>query len=169
MAQRGTPEKKAKELFLEALRDGLPVIDAADLSGRGRRTLYRWRQLDRDFAAAWDEAYDAGADMLEQEAQRRAVEGVLEPVMYQGEVVERVRKYSDTLLIFLLKARRPKRFADFSEMRVTGQNGGPLKVEHDAPTAARLLAGLVDAGLVRPPDAGVADAEGQPVLPAPAD
>ena len=35
-----------------------------------------------------------------------------EPRFYEGEVCGYVRKYSDTLLIFLLKARRPAKYQD---------------------------------------------------------
>ena len=43
---------------------------------------------------------------------RRALEGGEEPVFYQGKIVGSVRKYSDTLLMFMLKARRPERYRD---------------------------------------------------------
>ena len=51
-------------------------------------------------------------DELEAEARRRAVQGVRQPVFHQGKVVGHIRKYSDLLLIFLLKHRRPEIFAD---------------------------------------------------------
>ena len=45
---------------------------------------------------------------MEAEARRRGVEGTLKPVFYKGEECGQVREYSDTLLIFLLKAHDPK-------------------------------------------------------------
>src|SRR6202046_5839068 len=53
--------------------------------GRGHRGPHRWR----DFAGAWDEAIECGTERLEDEAIRRALES------------------SDTMLIFMLKARKP--------------------------------------------------------------
>lgn len=44
------------------------------------------------------------------EAFRRAVEGIGEDRFFKGDVVGRVTRYSDRLLMFLLKARRPERF-----------------------------------------------------------
>ena len=42
---------------------------------------------------------------MEDEAVRRAVEGVPRPVFYQGQIVGAVQEYSDELLIRMLKAR----------------------------------------------------------------
>ena len=47
-----------------------------------------------------------------------------EPVYYQGEVVGQVQRYSDTLLMFLLKGRRPEKFKDRTEL--TGKDGAPI-------------------------------------------
>ena len=55
--------------------------------------------------------------MIEAEARRRAVDGVDEPVYYQGKEVGTVRRYSDVLLIFLLKGLRPQRFNLESHLR----------------------------------------------------
>jgi hypothetical protein len=47
---------------------------------------------------------------LEDEAVRRAYEGWLKPVFYQGRQCGAVRRYSDKLLMFLLKGWRPERY-----------------------------------------------------------
>ena len=52
-------------------------------------------------------------DILEAEAHRRAVEGVEEPVgWYKGQAGGTVRRYSDVLLMFLLKGVLPERYKD---------------------------------------------------------
>jgi hypothetical protein len=79
--------KKAK--FLHLLADLGNITLAALGAGLGRRTVYGWRKKDPDFAAAWDDALEIGADALEDEARRRAMAG------------------SDLLLIFLLKGAKP--------------------------------------------------------------
>lgn len=105
-------DKKRGE-FLAALRDtGGNVSRACELATIQRRTVYDWRDADRDFATAWDEAVEFGTDELEEEARRRAYMGVDEPVFYQGEECGAIRKYSDTLLIFLLKGRRPDKYRE---------------------------------------------------------
>ena len=50
----------------------------------------------------WDEALDRSADALEEEARRRAFEGVDEPMYYKGEQIGTTKKYSDVLIMFLL-------------------------------------------------------------------
>jgi hypothetical protein len=67
-----------------------------------------------------------GVDALEEEALRRGVEGVLEPVWYNGEIVGHRRKYSDNLLMFMLKGRRPETFRDNASVEHSGQGGAPL-------------------------------------------
>lgn len=57
-------------------------------------------------------ALDIGADSLEDEAVRRARDGYDKPVYQQGQCVGQVRKYSDTLMVFLLKGARPKKYRD---------------------------------------------------------
>lgn len=120
-AHRLTPKKQAA--FLDALRAGLSVSHAARLSGFARRTWYDHRAADPAFAAAWDDASEEGADRLEDEAVRRAVEGVRteKTVTSQGRalrdeagalVKDVTIDYSDTLLIFLLKGRRPQKYAE---------------------------------------------------------
>jgi hypothetical protein len=107
---RRTPEKDAG--FLERLSRGASVSAAAKGAGYARRSLYRWRAADAELAAAWDDALEVDTDLLEDEALRRALHGVAEPRFYEGKARGHVQKYSDTLLIFLLKARRPEKYSD---------------------------------------------------------
>lgn len=59
----------------------------------GRRTHYNWLE-DPDYADAFSDAEDQAVDTLEEEARRRALES------------------SDTLLIFLMKSRRPELYRE---------------------------------------------------------
>lgn len=101
-----------REKFLSALSDCGNVSSACLATALARRTAYNWRHSDKAFSAVWDAAQELGTDALEDEAARRAAEGTLKPVFYQGNECGRIREYSDTLLIFLLKARRPERFKE---------------------------------------------------------
>jgi hypothetical protein len=109
-------------------------MDACTASSVPRRTAYQWRSDVPEFAAAWEEALDEAADRMEREAFRRAVEGVEKPVfgsMGQGlgsGEVGRVREYSDTLLIFLLKAAKPEKYRERSEARMSGEGGGAITI-----------------------------------------
>lgn len=117
---------KTREAFLLALEDTANVSKACKRAKLPRRSAYDWRRDDADFAAAWDTAIDRGTDALEDEAVRRATEGTLKPVFYKGEKCGSIREYSDTLLMFMLKARRPEKFKERTESQITGRNGGPI-------------------------------------------
>lgn len=63
--------RKKKARFLAALLNRPTqtppnVGRAARIAGIGRKTAYRWRDNDPEFAAAWDEAKDAALDDLEE-------------------------------------------------------------------------------------------------------
>lgn len=117
---------KKREKFLDALAETASVVKACEIAKVGRRTVYDWRKNDEAFADAWDDALDVGTDALEDEATRRAFEGWDEPVHYQGVATSTIRKYSDTLLMFMLKARRPERFKDRAAHEHSGKDGGPI-------------------------------------------
>ncbi len=108
-----TPKKK--ERFLELLGEGASVTRAAAAVGIQRRTAYAARAANAEFAAEWDEAIESGSDVIEDEALRRATQGVENDVYFQGQPCGTVRTYSDTLLIFLLKARRPEKFREHAK------------------------------------------------------
>ena len=111
--------KDRREAFLRALTDSGLVTIAAKIAGITRARVYQVRKEDTNFAAAWGEAEEQAANALEAGAWRRAVEGVPEPLVSSGKVVRdddgqplAIRRYSDTLMLALLKARRPERFKD---------------------------------------------------------
>lgn len=178
-ATKATPEKEANDLakvvFLSALADAATIGEAAIEAGINRVTAYRWKETDEEFAVAWDDALEAGTEKLETAAIRRAVEGVEEPVIYQGQLtpvyemnpdgtpkmveVEEpngqggmmrvrkpvqarnpdgspkfltIRRPSDTLMIFMLKARRPNMYRERGSIEHTGPGGKALP----APVAA---------------------------------
>ena len=78
----------------------------------GRRTHYDWLETDEGYTARFKEAEEGVTEALEAEARRRAQVGVEEPVHFQGKRIDTIRRYSDTLLIFLLKARRPDTYRE---------------------------------------------------------
>ena len=113
-----TPEKRAQ--FLALLSEYGNVTRAAEESGCGRIMLYKIRREDESFAAEWEDAAMIGAARLEDEARKRAAEGWEEPVWYQGEQCGTVRKFSDTLLICLLKAHHPDKYRENIKQTVEG-------------------------------------------------
>ncbi len=112
------------EAFLTWLSKGYSPKFAAEKIGIRRETFFDWRDKDPLFAAAWKKAIDAGTDFFEDEARRRAAEGVDRPVFQMGECVGFTREYSDSLLAMQLKGRRPERYGDTTKH--VGAEGGAI-------------------------------------------
>lgn len=108
---------KTRARFLEALAATCNVSKACRLSRVARNSVYDWRDHDPVFAAQWAEALDRGGEVLEDEAVRRAKDGLRKPVYQGGKLVGHVREYSDTLLIFLLKGAKPNKYGERVEHR----------------------------------------------------
>jgi|SRR5581483_3478559 len=143
-----TPEKaEARAIFLQKLSEGETVVDAASSTDFDRATFYRWRDSDPKFAADWEIAYTHGTDALEAEAQRRGMAGVEKPITVAGRR-EVIREYSDTLLIFLLKARRPDKYARFERPVGTVDNPLTVKVSRDADDLAGVAEVLARVGVL---------------------
>jgi hypothetical protein len=158
--------------FLDALRATGVVSRACRVVGVSSAEIARRRKTDGDFDAAFENAMEDATDTLEGEARRRAVEGIEEPIVYQGSlspVWERgeagelilepssngetrpvqarnedgslkwltVRKFSDPMLMFLLKGNRVKYGTERTEL--TGKGGEPLTIDATA-RAARVAA-----------------------------
>ena len=98
---------KTKTAFLKHYAENGVVLYACRAAGIGRTTFYDWLKKDKRFAELHAQATEDAIDVLEQEAKRRAVDGWDEPVYQKGEEVGKVRKYSDNLLITLLKGKKP--------------------------------------------------------------
>lgn len=96
---KNTPSKK--EQFIEQLQRDGNVTRSCEAVNLARSTVYGWKRESEEFAAQWDQAVDAGVGALEDEAVRRALKG------------------SDTLLIFLLKANKPEKYAERVKQDVT--------------------------------------------------
>lgn len=141
-----TPEKLTA--FCAALAETCNVGRACSAVGISRWTAYQWRKAMPDFAEAWDDAMRAGVLALEDEAHRRAFEGIDEPVFYKGDETGSIRKYSDTLAIFLLKAHDPDKYRENSKVELNGRLaiGDMSEDEIRAELAALVAAGVVPTG-----------------------
>jgi len=135
----------------------------------GRRTVYQWRDGDDAFAARFYEAVERSTELMEVEAFRRAVRGVEKPV-YQGkELVGHIREYSDVLLIFALKARKPLIYRERIDMKHSGEVAHKHEKLTDEELDARIaelvrkdpdLRSVLRKAGVFEPDGGAASPEG---------
>ncbi len=126
-----TPIKKTEnqtwqEKFIARLSKTGVVTVSARFAKISRKTAYLHRAEDDNFAGLWEDALAESADLLEEEARRRAYTGVVTPKTIAGEAVN-VREYSDTLLIFLLKGAKPDKFRERRE--ISGPGGGAVRIK----------------------------------------
>ncbi|TDE85306.1 terminase [Deinococcus sp. S9] len=112
---------KKREAFILALAVTGNVSAACKKAKVSRQTVYLYKREDPAFAAAWDEAEAIYVELLEAEADRRAVEGTVKTIYYQGIPVGQERQYSDTLLMFRLKALRPDKYRENSTVKHDGE------------------------------------------------
>ncbi len=113
--------KTAQRAALSAYAQTGNLRLALEAAKVGRRTHYDWLRDDPEYAAAFERAREEAADRLEEEAVRRAIQGVRrkrftargDPVI-DPETKQQYEElvYSDTLLIFLLKGLRPEKFRE---------------------------------------------------------
>lgn len=111
-----TEEKQyIQAVFLVAFSEQANVSLACEQAGVDRSTVYRWLESDPEFAAGWEVAEQKADDVLRREAYRRGVIGYEEPIVSLGKLVYgtdgqpmTVRKYSDVLLLTLMRARMPE-------------------------------------------------------------
>jgi hypothetical protein len=112
--------------FLTALSETGSVTKATDAARISYTTPYAHAKKFPEFNTYWEVALAVAGDRLEEEARRRAVEGVEEP-MYsaKGDFLGYKRVYSDTLLAMLLKAAKPDKYKDRSAVEVTDKTPPP--------------------------------------------
>lgn len=103
-----------KPRFLKRLAETANVREACRAAKISRDTAYAHYKQDKVFASRWDEALDDATDILEMEARRRAYKGTNKPVTFRGKITATYKEYSDTLLMFLLRAHRPAKYAERS-------------------------------------------------------
>jgi transposase len=107
-----------QQVFVEHYRDTASLTDAARLTGISRSTAYNLLNSPDGaaFRAAIEEA-GRGADViLEATALERAVNGQEEIVYFQGRRVGVRWKYDNRLLMSLLRARNPLKYAPLNEI-----------------------------------------------------
>lgn len=131
-----TSRVNRSHIFLKAYAETGSITRASQAAQINRSMHYRRMEQDPAYKAAFQVAHEIAVAVLEDEAIRRAVEGVEEPVVYKGEftflpkvdeegvlVLDAegnpikgkplvIRKYSDQLLQFLLRGAKPEKYRE---------------------------------------------------------
>lgn len=105
LVARPTIPQAALDAFVKAIREGATVAEACTAAHIGETTARRYRDSFPEFAQAWADAYEARTDLLEQEAEKRAL--------------NRMDPESGRLITFLLRGRRRKVYGDKLEVDAT--------------------------------------------------
>lgn len=109
--------------FLEKLSETGNVRKSCRHVKKSHARVYKIRKENPEFKQAMDDAINCAVKfVLEPEAWKRAVEGVLQPVFQGGKRVGSVRKYSDTLMAILLKAHDPEKYSERIRQSLTSIN-----------------------------------------------
>jgi hypothetical protein len=105
--------------FIEALAETGIVEEACRRVGMSRTSAdnLRRRPCGAPFRRAWQTAIDYALYRVEENAHRRALEGVARPIFYKGEQVGEWRYYDERLTAFLLRCYRPERYGRARELQ----------------------------------------------------
>ena len=109
-----------QEQFLSVLRQVGVIRRALETVGSCRSGYYYFVKKNPEFLERVKAAQEEAAELLEEEALRRAKDGWEEPVWFQGAQVGTVRKFSDSLAMFLLKGSKPDKYRERQEHHHTG-------------------------------------------------
>ncbi len=105
-------KKRRQNTFLAAFAEAGTISAAAKAARINRRLHFKWMESDPNYVERFCDAQEKANERLEGEARRRAVEGWKEPVFYEGVHVGDKPKYSDNLLMFLLKGGLPEKYKE---------------------------------------------------------
>ncbi len=108
------PLTKSQAVFLAAYEQ-LGNISAAAKAAKVSVNVHYKAKGNETYQKLFDHAKRTFVEQLETEATRRAVEGVEEPIYHAGKMVGTRKRYSDVLLIFMMKAHNPEKYGDKRE------------------------------------------------------
>lgn len=108
-----------EDIYLGVLAEGMTHSAAAEATGFTLNAWRHYRRINKAFEERVVDALETGTDVLEDEARRRAATGTEKGVWYKGERVGAEREYSDQLLMFILRARRPDKYRERYDVQQT--------------------------------------------------
>lgn len=120
---RTTSEKM--KAMIQGFADTCNVVRAAKLARISRKIHYVWLEKHPDYAAVFEKTKRHAADYLESVAVERATTGWSEGIYYQGSRCGSVRRYSDGLLMLLLRGAKPELYGNKTE--ISGPQGTPIQ------------------------------------------
>ena len=112
-------EDEKKERFLQVFAKTRNIQKAAKRLSFSAGTVRRWRRTDVVFDAMVEEIWNDCVDDLEGTAMNLAIKGHNEPVFFNGDLVGYKNLPSPAMQQFMLKAHRPDRYREHSEISIS--------------------------------------------------
>lgn len=120
---------------------------AAEAAGVTRWAHHHWYKENPTYKQAFDLLEPYSKERLLEIATGRAAQGWDEPVFQGMELVGVKRKFSDTLMLALLKAHYPDKFKERSAVEVGNKDGAPFKFDPGREQLSdQALNSLIEAG-----------------------
>lgn len=98
--------------FLDALAVIGTVTGAAKAAGVDQSLPYKWRKQDAAFRECWDALADQVGTVIESALVERVVNGVEEPLTYQGEIFGYVKRFDNSTGVALLRGMKPEKYRE---------------------------------------------------------
>jgi len=119
--------------FLETLSETGCVEHACRQAGMSAQSAYRFRLKPEaeNFLKAWNDALRLASTRLRSVPFDRALNGVCEETIKDGEIVSTKRRYSDKLLMFLLSHTDALRYGKLSDVQVGGVQLDPIALSRN--------------------------------------
>ena len=120
--------RATQKRFLACFAVCASITQSARWAKVHRQTHYDWLRDEPEYAAAFALAEPRAMRALEDEAVRRAREGIRRAVRYKGKIVGYETEYSYQLLVTLLKGGLPGKYRERFSGEITGAGGGPIEI-----------------------------------------
>ena len=108
-------------VFLAAYGKTGGLLKAAAIAGSSIQQHHTWLK-DPAYVEAFEVAHKQSIEHLELEARRRGMDGVEEPIYQNGQLVGYKQRYSDALLMFLLKGLDKGKYAEHTTVEAKNVN-----------------------------------------------
>jgi hypothetical protein len=99
---------RRQRAFLIGFLQTCEIRNAGRISGVSRQSHYEWMRSDPLYREQFRRAREMLADAAEDELYRRAMIGNETPIIFRGKITGSYQTPSDQLLMFMLKALRPR-------------------------------------------------------------
>lgn len=143
-----------KEAFLKTYRETANFTLAAKAAGRSVRSFFNLRRKDADFAEECESARRQAIDRVLGSLWDLALNGVEEPIFYQGKCVGVKVRRDEKAHEFLLERMAPDEFGRKDRTEITGKDGKPLIPEMTDIELARTMAWILTRATKKPANDG---------------